>query len=110
MKSKILAILGAFIFCATLGLEDVMAAAATDVTCKNPCINSFEIQDGQVTSSDIADGAVTSAKIQDGQISTSDIADGAVTTPKIADGAVTDAKITGPISTSKLNVGTAQEQ
>ena len=76
----------------TLGLKDAMAAAATDVACKNPCINSFEIQDGQVGNADIADGAVTEPKL----------GIGVITNTKIQDGAVTDAKITGHISASKL--------
>lgn len=92
MKNKIIVLLSVFIFCMTLGIKGAMAAAATDVACKAPCINSFEIQDGQVTSTDIADGAVTNTKITDG----------AVTNTKIQDGAVTDAKITGPISSSKI--------
>lgn len=93
MKSKILILLSVFIFCMTLGLKEVTAAGgATDVACKAPCINSFEIEDGQVGTSDIADGAVTTTKI----------VDGAVSNTKILDGAVTDAKITGPISSSKI--------
>src|SRR3972149_2690265 len=106
MENKILILLGAFIFCMTLGLKDAMAAAATNVECKNPCINSYEIEDGQVVAADIANNAVTNAKIADGAVTNTKILDGQVTAPKIADGAVTDAKITGPISTSKLNVGT----
>ncbi|OGP10140.1 MAG: hypothetical protein A3G39_05315 [Deltaproteobacteria bacterium RIFCSPLOWO2_12_FULL_43_16] len=82
MKNKIIVLLSAILFCMTLGLKDAMAAGASDVKCTNPCINSYEIEDGQVTSSDIANGAVTSTKI--------------------ADGSVTDAKIAGPISASKL--------
>jgi len=120
MKNKILVLLSAFIFCVTLGVKDAMAAAAaTDVACKNPCINSFEIQDGQIGTSDIADGAVTepklgtgavtNGKIVDGAVTNTKILDGAVTTPKISDGAVTDTKITGPISTTKLNIGTAPD-
>src|SRR3989338_4202163 len=92
MKNKVLVLLSAFIFCMTLGLKDAMAAAATDVACKNPCINSFEIQDGQVGNADIADGAVTEPKL----------GTGVITNTKIQDGAVTDAKITGHISASKL--------
>ena len=106
MENKILILLGAFIFCMTLGLKDAMAAAATNVECKNPSINSYEIEDGQVVAADIANNAVTNAKIADGAVTNTKILDGQVTAPKIADGAVTDAKITGPISTSKLNVGT----
>src|SRR3989338_8162172 len=82
MKNKVLVLLSAFIFCMTLGLKDAMAAAATDVACKNPCINSFEIQDGQVGNADIADGAVTE--------------------PKLGTGVITNAKIHGHISASKL--------
>ncbi|HBR16687.1 MAG: hypothetical protein A3G39_03065 [Deltaproteobacteria bacterium RIFCSPLOWO2_12_FULL_43_16] len=102
MENKILILLGVFIFCMTLGLKDAMAAAATDVVCKNPCINSYEIEDGQVAATDIANNAITNAKIADGAVANTKILDGAVTTPKIADGAVTDAKITGPISSSKI--------
>src|SRR3990167_3236997 len=72
MKNKVLVLLSAFIFCMTLGLKDAMAAAATDVACKNPCINSFEIQDGQVGNADIANGAVTDSRIT-GPISSSKI-------------------------------------
>ena len=107
MKNKILILLGAFIFCMTLGLKDAMAAAAaSDVNCTNPCISSYEIQDGQVAATDIANNAVTNAKIADGAVTTTKITDGSVTNTKIGDGSVTDAKITGPISTSKLNIGT----
>lgn len=105
MKSKIFILLSVFIFMMTLGLKDAMAAAATDVVCKNPCINAFEIQDGQVTSSDIADGAVTNTKISDGAVTNGKISDSAVTNTKIQDGAVTDAKITGPITASKIQQG-----
>ena len=82
------------IFTFYLGIvkKDAMAASATGVACKAPCINSFEIEDGQVTTTDIADGAVTGAKMSDG----------AVSNAKIQDGAVTDAKITGTISSSKI--------
>ena len=106
MENKILILLGVFIFCMTLGLKDAMAAAASDVACKAPCINSFEIEDGQITATDIANNAVTNAKIADGAVTTTKITDGSVTNTKIGDGSVTDAKITGPISTSKLNIGT----
>ena len=102
MKNKIIVLLSAILFCMTLGLKDAMAAAATDVACKNPCINSFEIQDGQVTSTDIADGAVTNTRISEGAVTGTKIGDGAVSNTKIQDGAVTDAKITGPISSSKI--------
>jgi len=106
VKNKIIVLLSAILFCMTLGLKDAMAAAASDVACKAPCINSFEIEDGQITATDIANNAVTNAKIADGAVTTTKITDGSVTNTKIGDGSVTDAKITGPISTSKLNIGT----
>ncbi|OGQ09976.1 MAG: hypothetical protein A3G39_09360 [Deltaproteobacteria bacterium RIFCSPLOWO2_12_FULL_43_16] len=102
MKNKIIVLLSAILFCMTLGLKDAMAAAASDVACKAPCINSFEIEDGQITATDIANNAVTNAKIADGAVTTTKITDGSVTNTKIGDGSVTDAKITGPISSSKI--------
>lgn len=70
---KIFVLFGVLIFCMTLGLKEAMAAPpATGVACTAPCISSFEIQDGQVTSTDIADGAVTDTKIT-GPISSSKI-------------------------------------
>ena len=54
-----------------------------------------------------AGSGVKTGHIQDGAVTTGKILDGAATALKIADGAVTDGKITGPISTSKLNIGIA---
>jgi parallel beta-helix repeat protein len=80
---KLLVLLGVFVLSMTLGDNYVMAAQpAEDVECVAPCIDSFEIVDGQVGSVDIADGTVD--------------------TVDITNGAVTDAKITGPISRSNL--------
>jgi hypothetical protein len=49
---------------------------------------------------------VKTGHIQDGAVTSTKIGAGAVTTTAIASGAVTDVKIVGPISTSKLNIGT----
>jgi len=45
--------------------------------------------------------------IQNKAVTGAKMADGTITATQLAAGAVTDAKISGPISTSKLNVGTA---
>jgi hypothetical protein len=60
-------------------------------------VNSAAIVDGSIATADIANSAVTGAKI----------ASGTITATQIAAGAITDAKITGPISVSKLPVGTS---
>jgi parallel beta-helix repeat protein len=83
---KLLVLFGVFLFSITFGDSYVMAAQpAEEVECVAPCIDSFEIVDGQVGSVDIADGNVNTADV--------------------ADGAVTDAKITGPVSASKIEQG-----
>ncbi|MFZ4855765.1 MAG: hypothetical protein ACOYL3_05155 [Desulfuromonadaceae bacterium] len=60
-------------------------------------VNSAAIVDGSIATADIANAAVTGAKI----------ASGTITATQLATGSVTDAKITGPISVSKLPVGTS---
>lgn len=69
-------------------------------------VDSAAIINGQVMTVDLANNAVTAAKIATGTITGTQMAAGAVATNQLADGAVTDAKIAGPISTSKLNIGT----
>lgn len=49
---------------------------------------------------------MSTAKIADGAVTSTKIGTAAVGSGNIANGAVTDAKIVGPISTSKLNIGT----
>ena len=71
-----------FFFLLVLSTTAWAIPPASDVDCTNPCINSYEIEDGAVGSADITDGAVDTADI--------------------ADGAITDAKVTGPISRGNL--------
>ena len=70
------------------------------MACDSPCIDSFEIEDGAVDTTDIANGAVTSTEIEDGAVDTPDIADGAVTTEKIEDRAVGTAELADDAVTS----------
>jgi hypothetical protein len=70
-------------------------------------VNSAAIVDGSIATADIANSAVTAAKIASGTITATQLATGSVTATQIAAGSVSDAKITGPISLSKLPVGTS---
>lgn len=76
---------------------------ATEVDCENPCINSFEIEDGAVVADDLATDAVETAEIKDGEVMTADLADDAVTNAKLADDAVDTAQILdGAVTAAKL--------
>ncbi|MFZ4855763.1 MAG: hypothetical protein ACOYL3_05145 [Desulfuromonadaceae bacterium] len=90
MQNKIVVTLAAALMLAapTLGLA-AMAGSNT--------VNSAAIVDASIATADIANAAVTAAKI----------ANGTITATQLATGSVTDAKITGPISVSKLPVGTS---
>ena len=90
MKKKSLALLTVAATLSVVGSSFAAMNAANTV-------NSAAIVDGQVMTADLANVAVTAAKI----------ATGTITATQLAAGAVTDAKIAGPISTSKLSVGTA---
>lgn len=117
---KLVAVLAAAIFMAVpalgiaalAGPNTVNSAAIIDgsvatADIANLAVTGAKITNGAVTATQLANGAVTSAKLATGAVASGNLVDGSVTTSKIADGAVTDAKIAGPISTSKLNVGTA---
>ena len=60
-----------------------------------------------IGTANLADGTVTSSKLAASSVGIGALATGAVTGTALADGSVTDSKIAGPISTSKLNVGTS---
>jgi hypothetical protein len=99
MQKKLVAALAAGMMMTVPALGIAAMAGANTV-------NSAAIVDGSVATADIANLAVTTAKIANNAVTATQIATGAVGNTALAAGAVTDAKITGPISTSKLIVGT----
>jgi hypothetical protein len=75
-------------------------------------VNSTNILDGTIATSDLANSAVTTAKIYNGTINTADLADEAVTNNKIADGTITYSKLsTSAVMTDNMgdNIVTAEK-
>lgn len=83
----------------------IQGLAATTVGQDQVLSISIKPADGTSGQTVTTGSGVKSGHIQDGAVTSTKIIDSAVTNSKIADGAVGDTKITGPISTSKLNIG-----
>jgi hypothetical protein len=86
---------------------DIANLAVTTAKIANGAVTGTQIAAGTISATQLANGAVTAAKLATGSVANGNLIDGSVTAVKIGNGAVTDAKIAGPISTSKLNIGTA---